>query len=255
MSDGLVARLRSRLEPQADLGDVLTGEWWSLTAADFARRPIHVAGSGVAAVGDLFEMTGTPAGGIRFEGDLSHGTRLGAGLAGGAVVVAGNIGREVGLGMSAGSIDVHGDAGPKAGGAAPEARRGMIGGELIIRGSAGEECGSRMRRGLVVVCRDAGARAGLGMLAGTVIVLGNAGSSAGLWSKRGSIVVLGAVTVPSTYTYACTFKPEYLRFILGRLRSRYGLAVEERHISGAYRRYSGDLADLGKGEILAWTAQ
>ena len=37
-------------------------------------------------------------------------------------------------------------------------------------------------------------------------------------------------------------------------RTRYGLPVEERHLTGFYRRYSGDLADLGKGEILAWTA-
>jgi len=31
--------------------------------------------------------------------------------------------------------------------------------------------------------------------------------------------------------------------------------VDERYVSGFYRRYSGDLADLGRGEILAWTAE
>jgi hypothetical protein len=46
----------------------------------------------------------------------------------------------------------------------------------------------------------------------------------------------------------------HLRLILGRLRARYGLPVEQRHLTGLYRRYSGDLADLGKGEILVWTA-
>jgi hypothetical protein len=40
-----------------------------------------------------------------------------------------------------------------------------------------------------------------------------------------------------------------------RLAAIYGLPVEGRHLSGYYRRYSGDLADLGKGEILAWTAE
>lgn len=255
MSEGLVARLRSHLDRQADLSELLTGDWGSLPAGELARRSLYVSGSGALPAGDLFEIKGTPANRIRVEGDLSNTSRLGAGLAGGAVVVEGDVGRQVGLGMSGGSIDVHGNAGPTAGGAAPEARRGMTGGELIIRGSAGEECGSRMRRGLVVVCGDAGPHAGLGMLAGTVIVFGRAGSSPGLWSKRGSIVVLGMVTVSSTYSYACTFRPEYLRLILARLRHRYGLAVEERHLSGSYRRYSGDLADLGKGEILEWTAQ
>jgi hypothetical protein len=31
--------------------------------------------------------------------------------------------------------------------------------------------------------------------------------------------------------------------------------VDERYVSGVFRRYAGDLADLGKGEILAWTAE
>jgi hypothetical protein len=77
----------------------------------------------------------------------------------------------------------------------------------------------------------------------------------GLWSKRGSIVALGPVTVPSTYRYACTYQPPHLRVTLTRLRTRYALPVGQRHLTGLYRRYSGDLADLGKGEILAWTAE
>ena len=80
------------------------------------------------------------------------------------------------------------------------------------------------------------------------------GPATGLWSKRGSIVALGVVTVPSTYRYACTYQPTHLRLVLTRLRTVYGLPVEGRHLTGFYRRYSGDLADLGKGEILAWTA-
>ena len=40
--------------------------------------------------------------------------------------------------------------------------------------------------------------------------------------------------------------------MLTRLKARYDLPVEERHLTGFYRRYSGDLAELGKGEILAW---
>jgi hypothetical protein len=40
-----------------------------------------------------------------------------------------------------------------------------------------------------------------------------------------------------------------------RLRRRFDLAIEDRFIWGLFRRYSGDLADLGKGEILAWTAE
>lgn len=255
MSDGLVARLRARLDRPAQLGDVLAPGWGALPAAELAKRPVYAAGKGRVSLGDLFDVTGEPAGRIRFEGDLSHAGRLGAGLTDGEVVVEGNVGPEVGLGMSGGSIDVRGDAGPRAGAAAPEARRGMIGGELIVRGSVGEEAGSRMRRGLLVVGGSAGAYAGVGIIAGTLVVFGDAGPSAGLWSKRGSIVALGKVAIPSTYRFDCTYRPVFLGLVLGRLQKRYGLRVEERHLSGPYRRYSGDLADLGRGEILAWTPE
>jgi formylmethanofuran dehydrogenase subunit C len=112
-----------------------------------------------------------------------------------------------------------------------------------------------MRRGLLVVTGDVAGQAGPGMIAGSVIVFGNPGPAPGRWSKRGSIVALGPIAIPPTYRYACTYQPDHLRLTLLRLRARYGVAVEERYVSGLYRRYSGDLADLGKGEILAWTAE
>jgi hypothetical protein len=68
-------------------------------------------------------------------------------------------------------------------------------------------------------------------------------------------VALGPVTIPPTYRFACTYRPDHLRLTLLRLRRRFDLAIEDRFIWGLFRRYSGDLADLGKGEILAWTAE
>jgi formylmethanofuran dehydrogenase subunit C len=255
VSDGLVARLRAPLGGDADFSEVLAGSWTALEAHALARRRVYLGGSGPAVLGDLFDVTGSAGGRIRFTGDLSSANRLGAGLAEGEVVVDGDVGSNVGLGMSGGVIEVHGDAGAGAGGAAPEARRGMTGGELLVRGSVGPEAGARMRRGLLTVGRNAGTHAGAGMIAGTLVVFGDTGPSAGLWSKRGSIVALGAIAIPSTYTYACTYRPTHLRLLLGRLKRRYGLAVQDRHLAGAYRRFSGDLADLGKGEILEWTAE
>jgi hypothetical protein len=77
----------------------------------------------------------------------------------------------------------------------------------------------------------------------------------GRWTKRGSIVALAGITIPSTFRYACTYQPVHLRLTLLRLRTRYGLPVTPLHLNGFYRRYSGDLGDLGRGEILAWTAE
>jgi hypothetical protein len=86
-------------------------------------------------------------------------------------------------------------------------------------------------------------------------VFGAVGADTGLWSKRGSVVALGPVTPPPTYFYACTCQPTYLRLLLTRLRSSYDLPVRPRHLNGFYRRYSGDMAESGKGEILAWTSK
>jgi len=105
---------------------------------------------------------------------------------------------------------------------------------------------------MVAVGGSIGTHAGAGMIAGTVLALGAIGPAAGLWSKRGSIVALGEVTIPPTYRYTCTYQPIHLRLMLIRLKARYGLAVQGRHLSGSYRRYSGDLVALGKGEILQW---
>jgi formylmethanofuran dehydrogenase subunit C len=138
--------------------------------------------------------------------------------------------------------------------AAPEAPRGMTGGELVVHGSVGREAGALMRRGLLVAGATVGDHAAVGMIAGTLVAFGAVGPTPGLWSKRGSVVALADVPVPSTYRYACTYQPVHLRLLLSRLKLRYGLPVEGRHLTGFYRRYSGDLAELGKGEILAWTA-
>jgi formylmethanofuran dehydrogenase subunit C len=105
----------------------------------------------------------------------------------------------------------------------------------------------------VVVCGDVGERAAHRMIAGSVIVLGAARRGAGEWSKRGSVVVMGDVEPPVTYRYACTYRPPHVALTLRRLRDRYRLTLDERWVRGLYRRYSGDLSELGKGEILQWT--
>ncbi|MBA2457403.1 MAG: hypothetical protein H0V43_00425 [Gemmatimonadales bacterium] len=254
MSGGVVARLRASLAARADLGEALAPGWGALVPAELARRPVRLDGR-TAAVGDLFDLSGEPAGRIRFEGDLRLADRLAAGLSEGEVTVDGSVGDDAGVGMSGGAVLIRGNAGARPGAAAPDARRGMTGGELVIRGNAGPEAGARMRRGLVAIGGRAGPGAGATMIAGTVLIVGTAGPEAGLWSKRGSIVALGRISIPATYRYACTFQPAYLRLVLTRLRTLYGLPIKPRHLSAFFRRYSGDLADLGRGEILEWTAK
>lgn len=255
MTEGLVADLKSPLKQRADFSELLADPWTSLSAQTMAERPVYLERDGRVALGDLFAISGKPDGRIRFDGDLDLVDRLGAGLSGGEVTVAGNVGMEAGLGMSGGVLVIEGDAGPRAGAAPLGFKRGMTGGELIIRGSAGPEAGATMRRGLLVIGRTAADRTGLGMIAGTIIIFGAAGDDTGLWSKRGSVVALGRITPPATFAYACTYQPIHLRLMLTRLGVRHKLSIHRRHLTGLYRRYSGDLAELGKGEILVWTSK
>jgi formylmethanofuran dehydrogenase subunit C len=150
---------------------------------------------------------------------------------------------------------IEGDVGARAGAAPLGFKRGMTGGELVVRGSVGPEVGATMRRGLIVVGKKAGDHAGIGMIAGTVVVFGAAGADPGLWSKRGTVIALGRITPPATYVYACTYQPVHLRLLLTRLAVRYGMPVRPRYLKGFYQRFSGDMAELGKGEILTWAAK
>jgi formylmethanofuran dehydrogenase subunit C len=216
---------------------------------------VYLESDGPVAVGEMFELKGEPNGHIRFTGDLTMADRLGAGMTEGDVIVENNLGNEAGLAMAGGTLLIEGDVGTRAGAAPLGFKRGMTGGELIVRGSAGPGAGATMRRGLLVVGKKAGDQTGIGMIAGTVVVFGAAGADSGLWSKRGTVVALGRITPPPTYMYACTYQPVHLRLLLTRLNVRYGLPVRPRHLKGFYRRYSGDMAELGKGEILTWTAK
>jgi len=225
-----------------------------LGAGDIGQLPVTHGGRR-ALLGDFFTVTGERSATVRITGDVTKVEGIGAGMADGELVVDGSVGSDLGRGMAGGRIDVHGSAGDNPGGALPGAARGMTGGEIIIRGDAGAQAGAAARRGLIVVTGNAGPQAGRGMIAGTVVVFGRAAAGAGRFLKRGSIVALGAIDRPATFRYACTYRPPHLPLLLRYLRARYALAIGEPQITGRYARYSGDLAELGKGEILHWVAE
>ena len=252
---GLVGKLRTSLDQRADFGEVFATTWTTVDRDGLAQRPVYLERDGRVSLGDLFELSGSPDGSIRLVGDLGQADRLGEGLGEGVVMVEGDVGGEAGVGMTGGVLEMRGDAGPRAGAGRLGYKRGMSGGELIVHGEAGVEAGAAMRRGLLAIGKAAGERTGLGMIAGNVVLFGPVGRDPGLWSKRGSVVALRSIEPPPTYAYACTYQPTHLRLMLRRLQTRFGLPVQRKHLTGYYRRYSGDMAELGRGEILAWTAQ
>jgi formylmethanofuran dehydrogenase subunit C len=152
--------------------------------------------------------------------------------------------------MAGGALRITGDAGHRVGAAAAGASKGMTGGEIVVNGSAGSEAAARARRGLVVVGGDVGGEAARAMIAGTLVVLGRTGANPGRGSKRGSIIAIGGIEIPSTYRYACTYQPPHVRLTMTYLRRQYGLTIDDRVLTGRFRRYCGDAGDPGKGEIL-----
>lgn len=271
MSGTVTLTLRAAPDGPLEVEAIAPDRLAALDARAIAALPVWL-GARAASLGDFFDVrgersdrvrvvgatgalhglgAGTAGGELLIEGDA--GARCGAGMTGGAIEVGGSVGDDAGQAMTGGTLRVGGDAGDRLGGASPGASKGMRGGEIVVDGSAGAEAGGRARRGLIAVGGDVGPRAARAMIAGSVVVLGRAAADAGIGSRRGSVVVVGDVAVPATYRLACTYQPPHVRLTLTYLRRRYGLAVDARAVDGRWRRWCGDAGDPGKGEILAWT--
>jgi formylmethanofuran dehydrogenase subunit C len=126
----------------------------------------------------------------------------------------------------------------------------MRGGVILVDGNAGNEVGSGMRRGLIAVHGNVADFAGVSMIAGTLLLFGKCGIRTGAGMKRGTVAVLGdkPQLLPS-FRLDCVFRPVFLRIYLRYLRDA-GFPLGAEFMDSSYRRYSGDLVALGKGEIL-----
>ena len=246
--------LRAALDGPLDASCIAADRFAALGERDIAALPVRHDGR-AGTLGDFFAIRGERKPRVRVIGQLERADGIGTGMAGGELVIEGNVGRDLGLAMAGGTIDAHGNAGENAGGAAPGTPRGVTGGEIVIRGSVAEGVGSSMRRGMVVVMGDAGRGTGQRMIAGTVVVFGTIAGGAGRFLKRGSIIGVRDIERPATFRYACTYRPPHLRVLFLYLRRQYALPVAEMHVTGRYHRYSGDLAELGRGEILQWAGE
>jgi formylmethanofuran dehydrogenase subunit C len=242
----------------------------TLSEAEIARVPVW-HGREEAPLGDFFAVSGGRSEEVRVAGDLTHVTELGAGMTGGRLVIEGHGGRHTGAGMQGGHVVIEGDAGDgtavemrggvvevrgsagaRLGGAGAGSPRGMTGGVILVHGSAGDDAGDRLRRGVIAVAGSVGERAGCSMIAGTLFVGGSLGRLPGFGMKRGTILVGGALELLPTFRYACSYRPGFLPLLFRSLEAR-GFPVAARLRSGAFRRYGGDFAERGRGEILQWT--
>lgn len=234
---------------------------------------LALAGSGDPRVGDLFQVGGDDTQSIIITGDgrlagvgrgMKQGTIVvegdagdyaGDGMRGGRLVISGSAGAFAGTGMSGGRLEIAKDAGAFLGGARPGERRGMRGGFITVAGNAGDRVADRMRRGLIVVNGNAGSYCASGMIAGTVLVRGAVGVAPGFGLKRGTLLLeRQPQRLLATFQDCGTFDWLWLSLLEHQLRTEPAASVAL-PLRTRRRRYCGDLAEGGAGEILIAVAR
>jgi formylmethanofuran dehydrogenase subunit C len=221
-----------------------------------------------AAIGDWFRVAATEDDAIEIDGPSGRLDRIGAGMSVGSIAIHGDAGAYLGIGMSGGSIAVAGSAGFGAatdlrggtlrvagnvgdglGGPLPGASGGMRDGVVIVAGQAGEAAGAALRRGLVVIGGDVGDGCGAEMIAGTIMVGGAVGAHAGAAMRHGSIVALGGAMGIGVGFVDCGIHDLVWLRVLSRHLAALGASELARRL-GPLRRFAGDAAVAGNGELL-----
>ena len=237
---------------------------------ELEKTPMLV-GNAVEPAGDYFEIHPGEPGFVALEGDLTRFKAIGAGMEGGTLWVRGSVGTHAGSDMRSGLLVIEGDAGDWLGAQMTGGRilvtghagnyagagyrgypSGMKGGTILVAGSVRQWAGARMRRGLIAVGQDAGDLLGHGMLAGTLLVSGKVGLGVGGMMRRGSIILLRDAELLPSFAYDCRFEPPFWPLLCRSLKTE-GFNLPRSLQMGAFLRYSGDMNELGKGEILVWS--
>jgi formylmethanofuran dehydrogenase subunit C len=254
-----------------DLSPLLPEHLAGLTAEAVAAIPL-VCGNRQLRVDEVFEVAPAESEALVIRNQGARLDHLGNGMTAGELILDGDAGAYAGLAMSGGRLTIRGQAGPFAGaamqggileiggnagdwlgGGLPGERRGMTGGLILLRGDAGRRAADRQRRGVILIEGNAGDFLGARMVAGTTIVLGEAvGRFPGFAMKRGTLLLRhGARQMLPTFADAGRQELGFLRLLAAYLAphsSKYAAAAP--HFA-ALRRFVGDAASGGKGEILA----
>ena len=261
----LTLELVTEPNQRLDLSPLTPAGLAGMKPKDIQAIPIGTARETVT-VGDAFKLKGTDAAKLRFVGTDARCDRIGQGLTEGEIVVDGNAGAYLGAKMRAGKIavsgsagafagasmrggliDIAGDAGEKAGGVAVGEPYGMRGGRLSIGGKAGALLGERMRRGLIIGRGGAGDYAAGRMIAGTIVLKGRIGRFAGYGLRRGTLILDKAPKeLLATFGDCGTLDFNWLRLLDRQLKATDGRF----RVGYRARRLIGDMAVLGKGEML-----
>jgi formylmethanofuran dehydrogenase subunit C len=256
-------KLRQAPAIPVDLSVLIPSRLAGLSTEDIEGLPL-----GAFKVGDLFEVSGTLSDAIVISGGSPLLDYVGAGLDGGSITVEGHVGAYAARGMRSGRLNIRGDAGPYlasavrdgivhvtgsagnfAGGARPGDKFGMVGGTVLIENDVGERAGERMRRGTIIARGKFGAAAGSRMVGGTLWTETGFGPRPGPLLRRGTLIGPKVDYMLPTFADCGRIDPVILR-ILSRFVDQTLGALAPKPLPPMVQKFAGDLATIGKGEIL-----
>lgn len=219
--------------------------------------------------GEVFDISGKTGESLSIKNSSDKLDRVGSGMKGGAIEIQGNVGSylaadmvngsirvsgDAGIlaatGMAAGLLHIRGNAGDFLGAAIAGNKQGMLGGVVIVDGNAGDRTGDHMRRGIILIGGNVGDYCGSRMLAGTILVKGMAGRLPGYAMKRGTLLLTGSPQLPATFNDCGTHDLMFLRLFARHLKQIDSAALPFTPQGERVRRFVGDRANGGVGEIL-----
>jgi formylmethanofuran dehydrogenase subunit C len=260
------------LEAEVITSDSVAGK----TLKEVRALPVYV-GNTAQTLGKYFEIKGRTAKApsdqlIAIQGECENVKYIGAGMTAGRLIVEGCVGMHVGAEMEGGELIVtgsasnwagaemkggllriHGDAGHQLGAAYRGSPEGMTGGVIIVGGDVGLEAGAFMRRGMLIIHGNVSPFLGVHMNGGEIFVFGKVARRFGAEAKGngGFIACFGEVeSILPTYVYDTTFRPDFMKLYLRKLRDQLGIEAAGKYIETSFRRYRGDIAIGGTAEIL-----
>lgn len=262
----LVLSLRAQPSQRLDLSALTPDRLAGMAEGDVAALELQTTRERVC-VGDVFDVRmGDPAQ-LVLEGGSARFDRVGAGMTHGVIRVDGEVGTQAGRLMRGGRLEIRGDAGPWAGsgmkdgaieigGGAGERLggplagevAGMRGGVIVVRGDAGARAGDRMRRGTIIIEGTTGAQPGSRMIAGTLLLRRRAGALPGYLMARGSIVAAEGCGEMSPSFADCGVHDLVATRLMADFIKPYSADLAAM-LRRPWRRFLGDMAVIGKGEI------
>ena len=264
----LTFTLKTELRQRVDCSPLTPQHLTGKSTAEIAAIEL-ACGNQKLRVDALFDIAGDDANDIAINNGNGKLDYVGQGLQEGRITVHGDVGSYLGFGMKKGSLQVHGNADAfaasgLAGGqilidgnvgdflasALPGDRKGMRGGLVIVKGNAGDRVGDQMRRGTLLIEGNVGRYCASRMLAGTIGVMGSAGEYLGYGMRRGTVMLFESPALHSTLQDCGTHTLPFLSLMFKSFRalpSKFA-GIDRNRV----RRYAGDIANDGKGEILVF---